>query len=75
MFIPYVDCDTGQKLGQLIWRDGAMQAWTATDELIGEFPTRREAASALFRTLDRGRRIRWTSHPERLPKVANPDNF
>lgn len=37
-----------QQIGHLIWKDGAMEARTTAGELVGRYPTRREAASALW---------------------------
>jgi hypothetical protein len=39
-----------QQIGHLDWRDGAMEAYTADGSLVGKYPTRREAASALWAT-------------------------
>ena len=56
-FIPMVY--RGQQIGRLIWKDGAMEAWTAEGELLGLYPTRREAASAFWAmTASRRREIR-----------------
>jgi hypothetical protein len=49
----------GQQIGRLQWNGEAMECWTAQGELIGEFPTRHEAASALWRaTAERRQKIR-----------------
>jgi hypothetical protein len=45
-FIPMIYHE--QQIGHLIWKDGAMEAWTAAGELVGRYPTRREAARALW---------------------------
>jgi hypothetical protein len=37
-----------QQIGHLIWRDGAMEAWTAAGAFVGSYPTRHEASSALW---------------------------
>lgn len=57
-------CD-GQDLGHLIWKDGAMEAWTSDGDLLGRFPTRREAAYVLWRTMTvrKGLRQPWRERP------------
>jgi hypothetical protein len=62
-FIPMVLRNSGQQVGHLIWQDGAMEAWTAEGELVGKYPTRREAAAALWAVLTKQRNVRggWTS--------------
>jgi hypothetical protein len=41
----------GIEVGHLQWIDeaNAMEAWTAEGELVGQYPTRHEAASALWK--------------------------
>ena len=58
-FIPMVY--RGCEIGHLVWTDGAMEARTAEGELLGRYPTRREAASALWAaTATRRREIKAT---------------
>jgi hypothetical protein len=68
LYIPFVD-GAGQEVGYLAWQDGAMEAWTATENLIGRYPTRKEAASALWRFMHeqgiRGRFLREAASDER----------
>ncbi len=45
-FIPMVYREV--EIGHLQWVGEAMEAWTAEGELVGRYPTRREAASALW---------------------------
>ena len=45
-FIPVVYRE--HQIGHLIWKEGAMEAWTAAGEFVGRYPTRRKAASALW---------------------------
>jgi hypothetical protein len=40
--------DQGDPIGHLIWINEAMEAWTAKGEFVGSYPTRRDAASALW---------------------------
>jgi hypothetical protein len=47
--IPYFD--GSRQVGHLDWRDGAMEAYTADGTLVGKYPTRREAAAALWATI------------------------
>lgn len=37
-----------EQIGSLEWKDGVMQTWTADGVLVGSYPTRHEAASALW---------------------------
>jgi hypothetical protein len=37
-----------RQVGHLDWRDGVMEAYTADGNLVGKYPTRREAAAALW---------------------------
>jgi hypothetical protein len=50
------------QIGHVDWRDGAMEAYTADGNLIGKYPTRREATSALWATRTNARDVRgrWT---------------
>jgi hypothetical protein len=48
--IHYFD-STGELVGHLDWRDGVMEAHTADGALVGKYPTRREAAYALWATI------------------------
>jgi hypothetical protein len=59
-FIPYFS--DGQQVGYLIWQGDGMEAHTADGELIGKFPTRREAASALWNFLNKPT---WSSYPSK----------
>lgn len=59
-FIPVVYL--GRQLGHLLWNGSQMEAWTAKGELVGEYPTRREAASALWRVIRKQKNIpKWTT--------------
>lgn len=59
-FIPYFS--DGQHVGHLTWQGNAMEAHTADGHLIGKYPTRREAAAALWTFLKKERGIRtWSS--------------
>jgi hypothetical protein len=70
-FIPLTFRNSGQQAGHLIWQDGAMEAWTADGELVGAYATRREAAAALWKALERQGKTRgsggWTSATEDAP--------
>ena len=56
----------GEQIAHLIWKDGAMEAWTIDGHLVGRYPTRREAASALWIALHTQKGIeRWTTKPPR----------
>ena len=61
MFIPIIHRE--RQVAHLVWKDGAMQAWTAEGDFIGVYPTRKEAASALFEVLKQRGIRRWTTHP------------
>jgi len=63
-FIPYFS--NGQQVGYLIWQGDGMEAHTAKGEFVGKYPTRREAAHALWVFLGKPG---WSSHPD------NPDTY
>ena len=61
-FIPVFH--NGQQVAHLVWRDGAMEAWIDGEETVGRYPTRKEAASALFEVLYKRGIRRWTTHQD-----------
>jgi len=67
--IPYFSVPDGIQLGCLIWKNDSMEAWTANNEFVGKFPTRKEAAKALWSFL--GQPGRWTSRPN-YPDTDTP---
>jgi hypothetical protein len=60
VFIPIIH--DGNQIAHLVWKDGAMEAWVAED-FIGRYPTRKEAAAALYKVLRQMGVRRWTTHP------------
>ena len=64
--IPYFD--GSRQVGHLDWRDGAMEAYTAYGTLVGKYPTRREAAAALWAAIKGTTRYGWrTTKPRATP--------
>jgi hypothetical protein len=60
-FIPIIH--DGNQIAHLVWKDGAMEAWIGENEFIGRYPTRKEAAAALYAVLRQRGVKRWTTHP------------
>jgi hypothetical protein len=60
-FIPIFH--NGQQIAHLQWTDGGMEAWIADGTFVGKYPTRKEAASALWKELRKHNRLRggWTT--------------
>jgi hypothetical protein len=67
-FIPYFSLPDRKQVGHLIWHGDGMEAHTADGHLVGKFPTRRDAAKALWAAT--GQPKKWTSHN---PNPDNPD--
>jgi hypothetical protein len=63
LFIPYFS--NGQQVGHLIWKNDGMEAYTADEKFVGKYPTRREAAKALWNFLGKPG---WTSRPDIKPR-------
>ena len=63
-FIPYFLLN-GEQVGHLIWKNDSMEAHTAKGEFVGKYPTRREAAKALWKFLGGPG---WTSRPDIKPR-------
>jgi hypothetical protein len=57
-FIPYFSVPDGTQLGYLTWKNDGMEAHTADGILVGKYPTRRDAARALWQFL---RQPKWSS--------------
>jgi hypothetical protein len=63
-FIPYFS--DGRQVGHLIWQGDGMEAHTAEGKLIGKYPTRREAAAALWAFLKEHQGVRtWSTQQSR----------
>jgi hypothetical protein len=60
-FIPYFSVPHGIQLGYLVWKNDGMEAYTANQKFVGKYPTRREAAKALWNFLGQPG---WTSRPD-----------